>query len=431
MNYARLFTLLFLVFVVLVALTGQAFSATYAAVGSCTPPNAAAHTYATIQPAVTSSRAGTIIEVCPGTYPEQVAIDKSLTVEGVSSAGQDAAVIVPPSGGMVANATDVDSSEAIAAQILVFGSATVTISNLTVDGTGSSGNGINGCSPDLVGVLFQNANGTLNHVAVRNQALASGLAGCQSGLSILVQTSPGFTSKVSVANSSVHNYNKNGITGNDAGTTLNLTGNYVRGNGVVLGAAAQNGIQLGFGATGTIITETVIDNVYQDATTAAADILLYDAEENGGIKVTSNILGNSQIPIGIYTDTTPGTFGDGVTASGNRIFGTSTYDAIDVCTSGNAVTTNTIFNSSESGVHFDTSCGAGVNNNGTGNTMVESTCAGILDDSGGSGGNTYLTETYYTVPFPVAFNTSSCPVPAVAQPNGRHTSKVSPVGRTR
>jgi hypothetical protein len=59
---------------------------------------------------------------------------------------------------LVQNTTDFDNSNPVAAQILVQGPfvASVTITNLTVDGTG---NGITGCSPDVQGILFQNASG--------------------------------------------------------------------------------------------------------------------------------------------------------------------------------------------------------------------------------------------------------------------------------
>ena len=144
---------------------------------------------------------------------------------------------------------------------------------------------------------------------------------------------------------------------------------------------------------------------------AASDILLYDAEEYAGIIVNSNILGNSQIPIGLETDT-PGTYGDGVFVEGNKIFGTGAYDGIDVCTNGNIVTTNTIFNSAQSGVHLDAGCGGtGNSNTVTGNTILESACAGILDDTGGTGGNTTSPDTYFTVPFPVTYSTTGCTIP--------------------
>ncbi|HKB99162.1 MAG TPA: hypothetical protein VKD23_10275 [Terriglobales bacterium] len=412
MNATRGFTLFQLAMVVLVALSGRAFSSTIG-VGSC----ASGIVAPTIQQAVNASSAGDTVTVCPGTYREQVLINKSITLVGVTSATQDAAIIAPPTTGMVANTSSVDTGNPIAAQILVQGTAgPVLISNLTVDG---AGNGITSCDPNLQGILFQNASGTVNRVAVRNQTLGSGLGGCQSGESIFVQTAAGFTSTVIVQNSSVHNYNKNGITGNDTGTTLTVTGSYVQGSGVVpYPGAAQNGIQLGFGAAGKISNNTVVDNIYGDPTVAAsADILLYDTAENGGITVSSNVLGNSQLPIVLYTDLAGGVAsGDGVSVTGNKIFGTKTYDAIDLCTNGNTVTSNTIFNSAESAVHLDASCGSGGlttgdNNKVTTNTVVESSCAGILID-GGTTGETTTPNTYYTVPFKFTSSTAKCTIPA-------------------
>ncbi len=381
------------------AFAGQAFSSTVS-VGDC--ENLV--NYATIQEAVNAVPAGSIIKVCPGTYHEQVVINKKLTLEGAQYVFDDAVLIAPPSTGLVQNTTDVDTGNPIAAQLLVQNTAgPVSISGLTVDGTG---NLVASCGLDLQGILFQNASGTVNHVAVRNQTPQPGYGGCQIGESIYVQTATGQTSTVTVENSSVHNYNKNGITGNDTGTTLTVTGNYVQGVGVVpSGGAAQNGIQLGFGATGKITTNTVIDNIYGDPTVAAsADILLYDTAENSGITVSSNILGNSQLPIGLETLGDDGAnLGDGVTVTSNKVFGTSTYDAIDVCTNGNTVKSNAILNSAESGVHLDASCGAyfgaetGNKNTVTTNTIVESACAGILADTGTTG-NTTSPNTYYTVP---------------------------------
>jgi parallel beta-helix repeat protein len=86
----------------------------------------------------------------------------------------------------------------------------------------------------------------------------------------------------------------------------------------------------------------------------------------------------------------------------------SLFDGIDVCSNNNTVTSNTIFNSTESGIHLDASCGTtGSNNSVKGNTILESACAGILQDPGTT--NTIGTNTYYTVPTLVA---ASCPAPA-------------------
>jgi parallel beta-helix repeat protein len=324
-------------------------------------------------------------------------------------AGTDRVLILPPSTGVVANTVSVDNASLpMAAQIWVHDTAgPVLISNVTVDG---SNNQITSCAPDLVGILYQKASGTLNHVATRNQTLGAGLGGCQSGLGIFIQSATGQTSTVSVLASSVHKYNKNGITGNDAGTTLTVTGSYVQGSGVVPSpGAAQNGIQLGFGATGKISADTVIDNIYGDPTIAgSSDILLYDTAEATPPTVSLNIVGNSQYPIVTYTDT-PG-LGDGATISGNKIMGTAAYDAIDVCSNGNTVSSNTIFDSAESAIHLDASCsGTGNNNTVNTNTMLESDCAGILSDPGTSG-NTLGSQTYYTVPFQKATSTSKCTI---------------------
>jgi hypothetical protein len=375
------------------------FASTNATVGLCPGPG---FHYTTISAALAAVPPGAVISVCPGNYPEQLLITQAVTLKGIASSTNDAVVIVPPAGGLLQNTTDLDTGIPVAAQILVQNTTGVGIGNLTVDANGSN---INGCSPDPEGILFQNASGTVEYAAVRNQSLPPADIGCQSGEGIFVQTSTG-TSTVTVENNSVHNYNKNGITGNDVGTTLRATGNYVQGSGIVTNSAAQNGIQIAFGAKGVVNSNTVIDNNYFDPTSSAAsDILLYDAAENSNITVNSNTLGNSQIPIGIYTDT-PGTYGDGVTVSSNKIIGTSVYDAIDSCTNGNTVTGNTIFDSAESGVHLDASCGGtGNSSTATGNTIMESACAGVLVDPG-TNGNTVSPNTYFTVP---STTTNSCP----------------------
>jgi hypothetical protein len=445
MHITRRFTFSCLALVVLAALSGQAFAGTYYVANTPTGASGCApHTYfPTISAAIADIAvpAGSTIKVCPGTYPEQVAINKNVTLEGVTNTAEDAVVIVPPAGGVLTNAYDIcpalysaycTNGAPIAAQILVTVSP-VTISNLTVDGTGN--NLPAGCTPDLMGILFQNVTtGTVDHVAVRNQVAGGVVNGCQTGKGIYVETSTG-ASAVTVENSSVHNYSKNGITGRYPGTTITVTGNYVQGSGVQNPPGdAQNGIEIAFGATGTVKTNTVIDNVWYCPYTgadgagctnvsSAADILLFDADSSSSIEVETNILGNAQNPIGLDTDEGYGSneYGNGVTVSGNKIFGTGYYDAIDVCTNDNTVTGNTVFNSAESAVHLDSSCSANGNNTGnsntvSGNTIVESACAGILEDSVTT--NTLGTEAYYTVPFPflnssTAFPPSACPnIPA-------------------
>jgi len=88
-------------------------------------------------------------------------------------------------------------------------------------------------------------------VNISNMKLGAGLEGCQSGLGIFVQKLRGQKKEVRVQTSSIHDYQKNGITGNEQGTKIQVDGNTVTGIGPTSGAA-QNGIQIGFGADGQI-----------------------------------------------------------------------------------------------------------------------------------------------------------------------------------
>jgi parallel beta-helix repeat protein len=405
-----------LALVMLIGLSGQAFSS-IVAVGTDPACQPSLVHFASIQLAVNSVPAGSTIEVCPGTYPEQVVISKKLTLKGVASGGQDAAVILPPTGGMLVNTTD--QRGPVAAQILVKNTAgPVSISNLTVDGKGNQYSG-----DDLRGINYQDASGIVNHVAVRNEIPNDIPTGDQSGQGILVETTNSPSASLTVENSSVHNYNKNGIVARYAGANLIATGNYVQGSGPI-DVIAQNGIELAFdGATGTIKNNTVIDNFYTPNTSSSSDILLYDAKENVQIVVSGNTLGNSNVAISLFTDA-PGTYGDQVSVTSNKIFGTSTFDGIDVCTNGNTITGNTIFNSSQSGIHLDASCtGTGTGNAVTGNTILESACAGILADPGT--GVVGATNVFYTVPFPVTNSTASCPAPS-GPARAKTASKLKP-----
>ena len=53
----------------------------------------------------------------------------------------------------------------------------MTLQNLTIDG---ANNGVAACTPAIVGILYQDAAGTVLHVATRNQTLAATLGGCDS-----------------------------------------------------------------------------------------------------------------------------------------------------------------------------------------------------------------------------------------------------------
>ena len=381
--------------------------ATNTTVGSCPGPG---FHYSTIGMALLHTTVGGTVSVCPGTYPEQVNITQAVTVKGVAGSGTDAAVIVPPAGGIAVNGADIFGNP-VAAQIFVANSGSVTISHLTVDGTG---NNLNGCVvTTLEGIYFQNTSGTITDNAVRNQYQSdyADYGGCQNGLAINVESTTS-NNTVSVTYNSVRAYQKNGITATGAATgpgslgpDVTISNNYIVGMGATAmnwqgvylsqGTAAENGVQIGFGARGSVSTNTVNDNIWgqdtsSDTGDAASGILIYSSD---GITVSGNNVGSAQFGIVTVTDPTYGP-ADDTTISSNKVAGTQLFDAIDVCSNSNTVHSNTVYGSTESGVHVDDSCGTGNNNTVTSN-IVNEACAGILLGTGT--GNTTSPNTYNNV----------------------------------
>jgi hypothetical protein len=386
-------------------------------VGSCAGPGI--H-YTTITLALAGTAAGATIDICPGTYAEQVTINQSQTLLGIKGGTGDAPTVVPPNGGLVQNGVDIFGNP-VAAQIFVASTGgSVTISDLTVDGTG---NNIAGCSaPTLEGIYFQNTSGTISKNAVRNQFQTDFVdyGGCQNGLAINVE-STGSSNTVTISGNSVRAYQKNGITATGAATgagspgpTVTISGNFIVGLGATPmnwpGGAAENGIQFGFGAKGTISSNTVNDNIWfgeyppnlPTPANGASGILVFSSD---GISITSNSVGSAQF--GIATDTDNVGYcnnllcgpADHTTITSNKVIGTQVFDGIDLCSSSNTVRSNDIYGSLESGVHIDDSCGSGINNTVTSNTINEA-CAGVLLGTGSpntSAPNTYANVTNTTL----------------------------------
>jgi hypothetical protein len=337
-------------------------------VGSC--PGAS---YPTIQQGVNAAPAGGTVYVCPGLYPEQIEITKSLSLIGTAVGNASAAVIVPPTAGLTYNATDlVAPLVEIAASVWVYDAPKVNIQNLTID---DSNNLLTGCTGDeLVGVLYQNSSGTLNEIATRNQTLP-GSPLCRTGVGVFVQSLAPAYSYVSILDSSIHDYQQTGIIANEQGTTATIYGDAIRGLGPIAGPA-QKGIQFAFGSTGSIYDTSLIDHVWAD--TDGSDfgigILIFAAP---GVNIGNNTIANDQI--GIASESDPGVgLSDGGCISGNTIFGTVLYDGIDLCSNHHTVSQNTISDSGESGIFLDDECDpSGSYNSVSGNTINEA-CAGLL-----------------------------------------------------
>jgi hypothetical protein len=323
-------------------------------------PNAA---FTRIQDAVDAASPGSQIRICKGTYVEQVSISKPLDLEATSGA-----VLVPAA--MQANSASLSSGRAIAAALLVTNATNVTVRGLTLDG---ANNGISQCAPDLMGIYFQNASGEVDRVAIRNFKLAASLNGCQSGTGIFVQSGNGGVSQVEIHRSTIHDFQKNGITANEIGTSASIDENVVTGLGPTTGAA-QNGVQIGFGAAGSIQNNTVTNNVWSPCiaiatcTAVATNILVTQSD---GVMVKDNVAGISQV--GIFLHANQGQVLE------NRAFATAVFDGIHIEGDQAQVKRNAVFNGAQSGIFIDG------NNNVVDHNVITEASIGILKAAGAVG----------------------------------------------
>ena len=257
--------------------------------------------YPTIGAAVTAAPAGSTIVVCPGTYNEQVTINKSdLTVTT-----QGHATVAPTTA--TTSATDLDTGQPIAAVVDFTPAANnVNISGLWIDGTGMEA-GVDGCSTDLVGVLDQasaghSVSGRINGLHVKGTTPTN--SGCGAGLGIFVQSHMTGTARASlnITSNNVSGYGKNGVTCSDLRTVCAITGNTITTSPT--GLVAQNGVQVGFGASGSVTANHISGNQWTSWTSdtgnpqmqsdGAAGVLLYAAGINaaGATTATTSVHGN-------------------------------------------------------------------------------------------------------------------------------------------
>jgi len=338
-------------------------------------PNAG---FTRIQDAIDAASPGDEIHICKGIYVEQVAIRKSLKIDA-----DNGAILIPSA--MQANTTSLFDSAPIATALLVADTTGVSISGLTVDGVNS---GISQCAPDLIGITFQNASGELDRTAVRNFKLAASLNGCQSGTGIFIQSGNGGVSKVEIDHCTVHDFQKNGITADEKGTLTIIRRNVVTGLGPTTGAA-QNGVQIGFGATGSILDNVVTNNVWAPCTavstcTAVATNIL--VTQSDGVEVSGNTAGISQVNIFVH--------GNNAEIERNETFATFIFDGIRLQGDQSRVHQNHVLNGAESGIFL-----SGNNNFVTDNVITEA-AIGILKETGSSG-NIIAGNRFFNTPVPV------------------------------
>jgi parallel beta-helix repeat protein len=318
-----------------------------------------------IQDALDAAKRNASIVVCSGVYDEQIRITKPVRLQGTRGA------VVRPTN-MVANTTSPRTNRPVAAVAVV--SAKARISGLDFD---ASANGLTGCGEDtplLIGVYFRGAGGRFERNRVHGVRLGDGDRGCDNGAAVVLQSTGGRL-RATVSDNLIFDYQRSGLVANEAGTRVLVRRNTVTGDGPTPDQA-QNGIQVGFGATARIV-RNVVQNNHTPSTGCVFDGGNLFFQANGGLISRNTFTGN--------------TAGVLVTGSNNRIRGNTVdgltagaaagLDGISVFGDRNLVTRNTVRNNSEAGIRVEGDGNRVLRNAVTGSHGA-ALCAGLRTEAG-------------------------------------------------
>jgi hypothetical protein len=253
----------------------------------------------TLQEGVDLASSGDAILVEPGTFQEQVVMDKELTLAG---SGTGVVLQAPPV------LTEYFTTGGPNYPILYAHHADVSISDMTIDGL-HRGNG----NYRFTGIGYWNCGGSISNVEVTG-VRDDPFSGSQHGIGIYAFNNTGGPYSLELANVTVTDFQKAGIVLGGGGLTASVTGAVVTGVGAT-DVTAQNGIQIGFGASGTITDCTVSDVAYTADQWGASGLLFYEAA-NGAILGATTVSG-SQAAI-VFHETSGYVNGATVTPTGTN-----------------------------------------------------------------------------------------------------------------
>ena len=304
--------------------------------------------FTTITAAIGGVAAGSTIWVCPGNYGEQLTINKSLTLHGVTNTAQNsgAAIITAPANGLNANFIRVNFLGAIpvAAQVLVQ-ATNVFLNDIAIDGMGA----YTGCNPPqrLVGIGFDaGSSGTLRRVALRNQNIPDGNGGdCGGGDGVATYDA----GNVTILDSTIRGFDESGVFA--LGTPVVVKTTVFNGPGKIGGAFCfhMQGLGISQFTFNTVMNcGTGVDYVGSSAGTIAANTIVNVSEGINceflcsTMNVSGNNIANANSGISTTSIFTPSTRWVGSTFQYNDISSVQVGIDLQFAGGGNTISYNII-----------------------------------------------------------------------------------------
>ncbi len=390
-------------------------------------------TYTTIQSAVNAAHNGDVVLVKPGTYQEQVTINKSITLEAQSNSwwgwGNGWGCGGNTSGSVVIEAPASLGAQSVAnpdAIVHVTGSGVnVEIGGFTIEGASSTGttNLLYGVRVDGGASADIYANNITNIIDSSNPQFGVGIS-----VGNAVDSSDGLGAQVgsaSIVGNNITNYQRGGIVVSNTGSwALVLNNNITATHNPATATLADSvtGVEVSEGASTTVAFNSITNN-YNDSD--GVGVLLYTPGQ--GTEIAFNILQGNDY--GLYGFDVTGSAG----SCGHRSYGGfncggdwGSFCGGDFENRGVSVDANAVIGNTYQGIEFDYSSGVNIsanvcNNNGsfslygtngnggiflyqsTGNIVINNTClnnngSGIFVDAGSTGntitGNTMSGNCY-------------------------------------